>query len=115
MTLTGEMQARCGKLLGELCEAEGVKIIKGVVSKDHVCMYISYPTSTSIDQLVDRLKRRSLKKLQRKFPELRKSYLKRDFWASDYACWSNSRVTDDLLKGYLESHRQLNEEEWSEF
>lgn len=78
-------------------------------------MHISYPASTSIDQLVDRFKRQSLKQLQRKFPELRKSYRNRDFWASDYACWSDNHISDDLINDYLANHRQLNEDEWSGF
>ena len=32
----------------QICDAEDVKILKGVVSKDHVHMHVEYPPSQSI-------------------------------------------------------------------
>jgi len=42
-------------LLVQTCNSENVKILKGVVSKDHVHMHIEYPPSLSISNLVKRL------------------------------------------------------------
>uniref|UniRef100_UPI003742FBE2 IS200/IS605 family transposase n=1 Tax=Leptolyngbya boryana TaxID=1184 RepID=UPI003742FBE2 len=48
--LKGEIQKRCRELIIQICDAEDVKILKGVVSKDHVHMHIEYPPSKSISQ-----------------------------------------------------------------
>ena len=41
--LKGEVQYRCRALLIQICDVEEVKILKGVVSKDHVHIHIEYP------------------------------------------------------------------------
>lgn len=38
--LTGDVQKKCRTLLIQVCDAEGVNILKGVVSKDHVHMHV---------------------------------------------------------------------------
>ena len=38
--LKGEVQVRCRELIVQICDAEDVRILKGVVSKDHVHMHI---------------------------------------------------------------------------
>ena len=39
--LEGDIQIRCRTLLLQICEAEDVEILKGVVSKDHIHMHIN--------------------------------------------------------------------------
>src|SRR5674476_195526 len=41
--LTGDVQKRCRDIVIQICDSEDVKILKGVVSKDHVHMHIEYP------------------------------------------------------------------------
>ncbi len=41
--LKGDIQERCRELVRQICESEDVKILKGVVSKDHVHIHIEYP------------------------------------------------------------------------
>ena len=38
--LKGDIQKRCRAILIQICDAEGVNILKGVVSKDHVHIYL---------------------------------------------------------------------------
>src|ERR687893_731721 len=72
--LKGEIQKRWRTLLGQICDAEDVRILKGVVSKDHVHMLLEYPPSKSVSDLVKRLKGRTSRILQHEFPELQKRY-----------------------------------------
>ena len=57
--LRGDVQKRCRELIIQICDAEDVQILKGVVSKDHVHMHIEYPSRLSISDLVKRLKGRA--------------------------------------------------------
>jgi REP element-mobilizing transposase RayT len=41
--LVGDMKPRCRDLPIQICDAEDVRILKGVVSKDHVHMHVEYP------------------------------------------------------------------------
>lgn len=58
----------------QVCYAQGVNILKGVVSNDHVHMHIEYRPSQNISVLVKKLKGRSSKKLQQEFPKMKKRY-----------------------------------------
>ena len=54
--LKGEVQIRCRDLIRQTCDSLDVRILKGVVSKDHVHLHLSYPPKLSISDMVKRLK-----------------------------------------------------------
>ncbi len=58
--LTGDIKIRCRSILIQICEAEDIDILKGVVSKEHVHMHISYRPSQSISNIVKKLKKTNL-------------------------------------------------------
>ncbi len=74
--LTGDVQRRCRDLLVQVCDSEDVRILKGVVSKDHIHIHVEYPPSLSVSDFVKRLKNRTFWMFQKEFPMLRK------------CCWS---------------------------
>ena len=113
--LKGDIQARCRELIIQVCDAEDVRILKGVVSKDHVHMLIEYPPRTSLSDLVKRLKGRTSRILQQEFPQLRKQYWGRHFWAVGYGAWSTGNVTEEVVKKYLEHHRHPSNREAEDF
>jgi len=98
-----------------VCDSEDVRILKGVVSKDHVHMHIEYPPSKSISDLVKRLKGRSSRLLQKEFPELGKRYWGKHMWGIGYGAWSAGNITDDLIQEYLEHHRDRSNEDAENF
>jgi len=103
--LKGDIQQRCRKLAIEVCDAEDVRILKGVVSKDHVHMHLEYPAKLSISNLMKRLKGRTSRRLQDEFPKLKKRYWGRHFWAIGYGAWSTGNITDEMVQEYLEHHK----------
>ena len=103
--LKGEIQKRCRELIIQICDAEDIIILKGVVSKDHVHMHIEYPPSKSVSDIVKKLKGRVSRKLQQEYPDLSKRYWGKHFWAIGYGAWSTGNLTDELVQEYLEHHR----------
>ena len=103
--LKGELQKRCRELIIQICDAEDIRILKGVVSKEHVHMHIEYPPSKAISDVVKKLKGRVSRKLQQEFPELSKRYWGKHFWAIGYGAWSTGNVSDEMVERYLEHHR----------
>lgn len=103
--LKGDIQKRCRELLIQICDAEDVVILKGVVSKDHIHMLIEYPASSSVSDLVKRMKGRTSRLLQQEFPKLAERYWGRHFWAIGYGAWSTGNITEDIIQAYLEHHR----------
>ena len=72
--LKGDIQKRCRELIIQICDAEDIRILKGVTSKDHVHMLIEYPPSKSVSELVKKMKGRTSRRLQQEYPELQKRY-----------------------------------------
>ena len=103
--LKGDVQVRCRDLVVQICNAENVQILKGVVSKDHVHIHVEYPPSMSISEIVKKMKGRTSRLLQQEFPSLGKQYWGRHFWAVGYGVWSTGNITDEMVQEYLEHHR----------
>ena len=113
--LMGDIKLRCRSILIQICNAEDIKILKGVVSKDHVHMHIEYRPSQDISSIVKKLKGRSSRKLQMEFRELKNRYWGRHFWAIGYGCWSTGNITDKMVDEYLEHHRNSKDNDDSNF
>jgi putative transposase len=95
---------RTKEIIRQVCDQNGIEIIKGVVSKNHVHLYISYPPEFSVSDMVKWFKGCSSRKLQEEFPQLGKRYWGKHFWAIGYAAFSSGYVTDEMIKQYLEHH-----------
>ena len=50
--LQGDVQKRYRDLIIQTCDSENVKILKGVMSKNHVPIHVEYPPFLSISNLV---------------------------------------------------------------
>jgi putative transposase len=90
----------------QICDAEDVRILKGVVSKDHVHMHVEHPPSLSVSKLMKHVKGRTSRLLQQEFPHLEKRYWGRHFWAVGYGAWSTGNITEKMIQEYLEHHRK---------
>lgn len=102
--LQGDIQLRCRDILRQVCNSLDIQILKGVVSKDHIHLHVSYPPKLSISDMVKRLKGRSSRMLLSEFPELHRRYWGNHFWGIGYGCWSTGHLTEDMLNSYLEHH-----------
>ena len=102
--LTKDVGIRAREIIRQVCDQKDIKIISGVVSKDHVHLYISYPPKYSVSDMVKWFKGRSSRKLQDEFPQLGKVYWGKHFWAIGYAAFSSGHITDEMIKEYLENH-----------
>ncbi|WP_372570730.1 IS200/IS605 family transposase [Ruegeria jejuensis] len=102
--LTGGVRLRVRNILRQVCRENEVDILRGVLSSDHVHMFVSVPPKISISDLVRRMKGRSSHKVQRKFPALRRRYWGRRFWGRGYFSTTNGAITEDIVLQYLENH-----------
>jgi len=106
--LKGEVQVRWRDLIGQVCDSLDVRILKGVVSKDHVHLHldVSYPPKICVSDLVKRLKGRSARVMLDEFAELKKRYWGQHLWGIGYGAWSTGNITDEMIENYLEHHRE---------
>jgi len=102
--LRGALRKRVRDIIRQVCEELGVTIVSGVLSSDHVHMFVSIPPKLSVSEVVRRVKGRSSRKIQQEFPDVRKRYWGCRFWARGYFCTTSGNVTDDIILRYIESH-----------
>ena len=106
--LTGDVALRVRELVRQTCEAFEIRILSGVVSQDHVHLFLSAPPSMAPSEIMRRLKGRSASKLFEEFPVIKKRYWGRHFWARGYFCATAGQVTDEMINNYLEYHFESN-------
>ena len=104
--LVGDIGTRARDILSQVCKKNNVEIIRGTVSSNHVHMYVSVPPYLSISKLTQQLKGKSSRKIQQEFPELKKKYWGNHFWAVGYFVRTTGNVTDEMIKEYIENHKQ---------
>jgi len=106
--LTGKVAERCRELIRQTCTTNGIEIVKGNMRADHVHILITYPPKLSVSEIVQKLKGRSSRILQEEFPELKKRYWGRHFWAAGYFVDSISNISEKVISQYIEE--QVDEE-----
>ena len=99
--LKGKLKVRIGKIIRQTCDELGVEIIKGVLSTDHVHMFIAVPPKHSLSDVMRRVKGRSSRRIQQEFPAIRKRYWGCHFWARGYFSTTSGAITNDMVLQYL--------------
>jgi putative transposase len=102
--LLGDIQLRVRDIIRQVCGENGVEIIHGVLSSDHVHIFVSVPPKLAISDLMRLMKGRSSHKVQREFPQLKKRYWGKHFWGRGYFSTTNGAITEDVVLQYLEKH-----------
>jgi putative transposase len=102
--LKGEVGERVRELVRQTCEAFEIRILKGVVSKDHVHILVSVPPELAPSEIMRRIKGRTASKLFEDFPMLKKRYWGRHFWVRGYFCATVGEMTEAMIQQYLEHH-----------
>jgi putative transposase len=102
--LTGRARLRVRDIGGLVCRENDVEILRGVLSSDHVHMFVSVPPKLTISDLVRKMEGRSSRKVRREFPVLRRRYWGCRFWGRGYFSTTNGAITVKIVLQYLEQH-----------
>jgi putative transposase len=106
--LTGDVALRVRELVRQTCDIFEIKILTGVVRKDHGHILVSAPPHMAPSEIMRRIKGRSSSKLFEEFPLLKKRSWGRHFWARGYFCATVGQMTEEMIKEYLEHHFEPN-------
>ena len=101
--LGGNIAKRLRELIRQGCEARGITIVSGNISKDHIHLLLSCPPSLAPSKIVQYLKGRSSRLIQEEFPELKKRYWGQHLWGRGYFCATVGSVTEEIIKKYIEN------------
>ena len=103
-----EVRERAKQLIGEICEEYRIEVIELEIVEDHIHVMASFPPSRSIGEVVRIIKSNSARILFREFPGLKKRLWSGEMWEDGYfARTMGDRMTRDVIKKYIASHREL--------
>src|ERR1700724_3357457 len=102
--LEGTLRERIRTIIRQVCKELGVQIVSGVLSKEHVHMFVEIPPHIAVSDFVRRVKGRSSHRAQMEFPDLRKRY-----WGGISGLGAASpppaaNITDEVILQYLQEH-----------
>ena len=103
-----EKRAEVGKILRQLCEWKGVRLLEGEVCPDHVHILVEIPPKMSVSGFMGYLKGKSSTMLYEKFGELKYKYRSREFWCRGYyvdTVGKNAGRIAEYIKHQLEEDR----------
>ncbi len=72
--LQGALRLRAREIIAQVADEMHNKIIKGVLSSDHIHVFVSIPPNITVSEFVQKAKGRSSRKIQQEFPEIKKRY-----------------------------------------
>ena len=102
--LRGEIREHVRDIIRQVCKELDVEIIRGVLANDHIHMFVDIPPRLSVSEFMQRIKGRSSRKVQQRFPQIRKRYWGQHFWCRGYFCTTSGNITNKAILEYLEEH-----------
>ena len=104
--LQGSLRLRLREIIAQVSEEMGIRIINGVLSADHIHVFAEIPPHVSVSEFVKIAKGRSSRKIQMEFPEIRKQYWGRHFWARGFFSSTSGNITDEMINEYINQHSE---------
>ena len=109
--LYGELKADIGKILRELCEWKGIKIIEAELCPNHIHMLIEIPPKFSVSGVIGFLKGKSSLLIHERHGNLKYKYGNRSFWCRGYYV-DTTRKSTQRIAAYIQN--QLKEDQISD-
>ena len=102
--LQGSLRIRVREIIAQAADQMCIKIVNGVLSADHVHVFVEIPPHISVSEFVKIAKGRSSRKIQQEFPEIRKKYWGCHFWGRGFFSSTSGNVTDEVINNYIDNH-----------
>jgi putative transposase len=101
--LEGALRERIRTIIRQVCKELDVQIVTGVLSREHVHMFVEIPPHVAVSDVVRRGKGRSSHRVQMEFPDLRKRY-----WGRHFGATSPPRAATSRTMSYFTIFRSTN-------
>lgn len=107
--LFGVVRKEIGKILREICERYGIRVIEGHVMKDHIHMCLEIPPKYSVAEVIGKLKGKATILLHQRIGR-RKNFKGLNFWSRGY-CVSTIGISEARVLEYIREQEKLDQEE----
>ena len=96
------------ELFRKIAGSWDIEIEEMEIAEEHVNLFVSFPPRHSISTVVGVLKCQSASAIFREHPEVKKELWGGEFWEDGYFVRSvGDKVTADLIKKYIQHHREV--------
>ena len=106
--MRGELGLRVRSIIAQVAEEKEIRIINGVLSADHIHIFVSIPPHVAVSDFVKIAKGRSSRKIQQEFTGLRKRYWGKHFWGRGFYSTTSGNITDEIINEYINNHIDAN-------
>jgi len=86
-----------GKAVGITSDISEIRTISGVVSKDHIHVFVSAPPVMAPFEIMQRIKGRTSTKLFGEFSHIKKRHWGRHLGGRGYFCATSGQITDERI------------------
>ena len=101
----GEKKVAIGKILRQLCEWKGIKILEAEACPDHIHMLVSIPPKLSISSFMGYLKGKSSLMIFDRHANLKYKYGNRKFWCRGFyvdTVGQNQKRIEEYIRNHLQ-------------
>lgn len=101
--LEGEVGKRLAELIPPIVEENGGEVLDLIVMPDHVHLFVSFPPTIAINQIMFRVKGSTSHQLRKEFPELNSRLP--SVWTRSYYAGSAGQVSVETIQRYIERQK----------
>lgn len=107
--LQGEIKEWLKAAISQICEGLEVLIIEGEICEDHVHMCLSVPPKYAPADVMKKIKGETSERIFREYPELKRKYWGKHFWAR--GCFvSSAGIDEETIKKYIQNQREIQDQ-----
>lgn len=104
----GEKRAEIGKILRELCEWKGVRLLNAEACPDHIHILVEIPPKMSVSGFMGFLKGKSSVIIYQKWGNMKYQYRNRSFWCRGYyvdTTGKNTKKINEYINNQIKEDR----------
>ena len=99
--LIGSVVHFFSEAIEDICKERGWIVIEKEIHPNHVHMFLSFPPSLSISEVVKTLKGTTSRKIFLNFPIIKLKFWKGRFWSPSYYVGTAGNVSAETIKRYI--------------
>ncbi len=104
----GRLRKDIGRILRELCDQFGLKLIEAHAMPDQVHLCLSIPPKYGVANALGRLKGKSAIRIHREYLGRKRNFTGFHFWAKGY-CVSTVGLDEEMIRKYIRNQEEADQ------
>lgn len=109
--LTGDVGSHLRELLRDLCQSNGIDIVKGHIHPDHLHLHLRVPPTMTASRVSQLVKTATTPKLLKDLRRKDRDFPERTVWARGHLVATSGIVTEEMIQRYVEEQEEARADE----